>query len=63
MNPADTLILNGRYAKEFGTHLPLILGYDMAGVVTKTGTKITKLKVGVVINFHRPKLEWERIIL
>jgi NADPH:quinone reductase-like Zn-dependent oxidoreductase len=46
VNPADPLILNGKYAKEFGTHLPLILGYDMAGVVVKTGAKITKLKVG-----------------
>jgi NADPH:quinone reductase-like Zn-dependent oxidoreductase len=46
VNPADPLILNGKYAKEFGTHLPLILGYDMAGVVVKTGTKVTKLKVG-----------------
>lgn len=25
--------------------------------------RITKLRVGVVINFHKPKLEWERIIL
>ncbi|HZE69201.1 MAG TPA: alcohol dehydrogenase catalytic domain-containing protein, partial [Pyrinomonadaceae bacterium] len=33
VNPADPLILNGKYAKEFGTHLPLILGYEMAGVV------------------------------
>ncbi len=46
VNPADPLILNGKYAKEFGTHLPLVLGYDMAGVVVKTGPKITKLKVG-----------------
>jgi NADPH:quinone reductase-like Zn-dependent oxidoreductase len=46
VNPADPLILNGKYAKEFGTHLPLILGYDMAGIVVKTGAKITKLKVG-----------------
>ena len=46
VNPADPLILNGKYAKEFGTHLPLILGYDMAGVVVKTGTKVTKLKIG-----------------
>ena len=45
VNPADPLILNGKYAKEFGTHLPLILGYDMAGVVVKTGAKVTKLKV------------------
>src|SRR6266487_439357 len=46
VNPADPLILNGKFAKEFGTHLPLILGYDMAGVVVKTGAKIRKLKVG-----------------
>jgi NADPH:quinone reductase-like Zn-dependent oxidoreductase len=45
VNPADPLILNGKYAKEFGTHLPLVLGYDMAGVVVKTGAKVTKLKV------------------
>jgi GxxExxY protein len=25
--------------------------------------RITKLKVGVILNFHRPKLEWERIVL
>ena len=46
VNPADPLILNGKFAKEFGTHLPLILGYDMAGSVVKTGDKVTKLKVG-----------------
>ena len=46
VNPADPLILNGKYAKEFGTHLPLILGYDMAGVVVKTGPNVTKLKNG-----------------
>ncbi len=46
VNPADPLILCGKYAKEFGTHLPLVLGYDMAGVVVKTGPAVTKLKVG-----------------
>ncbi len=25
--------------------------------------RITGLRVGLVINFHKPKLEWERIIL
>lgn len=25
--------------------------------------RITKLRVGLIINFHRPKLEWERIVL
>src|ERR1041385_194579 len=46
VNPADPLILNGKFAKEFGTHLPLVLGYDMAGIVVKTGAKVTKLKAG-----------------
>src|SRR2546421_10445567 len=46
VNPADPLTLNGKYAKEFGTHLPLIPGYDIAGVVQKTGANIGKLKVG-----------------
>lgn len=46
VNPADPLILGGKYAKEFGTHLPLILGYDVAGVVLKAGAKVQRLKVG-----------------
>src|SRR5436853_1720791 len=46
VNPADPLILNGKYAKEFGTHLPLVLGYDMAGIVVKAGAKVIKLKAG-----------------
>jgi NADPH:quinone reductase-like Zn-dependent oxidoreductase len=46
VNPADPLTLSGKYAKEFGTHLPLIAGYDIAGVVEKTGANVTQLKVG-----------------
>src|SRR5881396_1135230 len=46
VNPADPLTLNGKYAQEWGTHLPLIPGYDIAGVVEKVGAKITTLKVG-----------------
>jgi NADPH:quinone reductase-like Zn-dependent oxidoreductase len=46
VNPADPLIVSGRYAKEFGTHLPLVPGYDVAGVVERTGAKVTKFKVG-----------------
>ncbi len=46
VNPADPLIVSGKYAKQFGTHLPLIPGYDIAGVVEKTGAQITKLKIG-----------------
>jgi NADPH:quinone reductase-like Zn-dependent oxidoreductase len=46
VNPVDSLIRSGKYAKFFGTTLPLIPGYDIAGVIEKTGTKITKLKIG-----------------
>jgi NADPH:quinone reductase-like Zn-dependent oxidoreductase len=46
VNPVDALIRSGKYAKFFGTTLPLIPGYDIAGVVEKTGAKVTKLKAG-----------------
>ena len=46
VNPADPLTLSGKYAREFGTHLPLIPGYDIAGIVEKVGANVTKLKVG-----------------
>jgi NADPH:quinone reductase-like Zn-dependent oxidoreductase len=46
VNPADPLVISGRLAKEFGTHLPLIPGYDVAGVVEKTGAKVAKFKNG-----------------
>ena len=46
VNPADPLIVSGRFAKEFGTHLPLTPGYDVAGVVEKTGAQVTKFKTG-----------------
>jgi len=46
VNPADPLTLSGKYAREFGTHLPLIAGYDIAGVVEKKGANVTQLKVG-----------------
>ena len=46
VNPADPLILSGKYAERFGTKLPLTLGYDMAGVVVKVGKQVRALKVG-----------------
>ena len=46
VNPADPLIVSGKYAEAFGTHLPLIPGYDVAGIVEKTGANMTRLKVG-----------------
>ena len=46
VNPADPLTLGGKFAKEWGTHLPLIPGYEIAGIVEKTGANFTSLKAG-----------------
>ena len=46
VNPSDPLIVSGRFAKEFGTNLPLTPGYDVAGIVEKTGSAVTRFKPG-----------------
>src|SRR5438477_4887558 len=46
VNPADPLTLGGKYAQEWGTHLSLIPGYEIAGIVEKTGPQVTTLKEG-----------------
>src|SRR6266404_4751543 len=46
VNPVDNASRSPKYAKFFGITLPFIPGYDIAGVVEKTGAKITKLKQG-----------------
>ena len=46
VNPADPLTLSGKYAREWGTNLPLIPGYDIAGVVEKVGPQVRTLKKG-----------------
>jgi len=46
VNPIDAIIREGTYASEFGTNLPLVPGYDIAGVVAKTGAKITNPRAG-----------------
>ena len=46
VNPVDDASRSPKYAKFFGITLPFIPGYDIAGVVEKTGAKITKLKEG-----------------
>ena len=44
VNPADALAVSGKYAKDWGTRLPLIPGYDIAGTVVKVGAAVTRLK-------------------
>jgi GxxExxY protein len=60
-----------------GLFIPDLIAYDMAIVDAKVidritdgergqmlnYLKITKLRVGVILNFRHPKLEWERIVL
>src|ERR1700688_1726315 len=46
VNPVDALIRSGKYAKFFGSSFKQMTAYDIAGIVEKTGAKITKLKAG-----------------
>jgi NADPH:quinone reductase-like Zn-dependent oxidoreductase len=46
VNPVDDASRSPKYAKFFGTTLPFIPGYDIAGVVEKIGAKITTFKTG-----------------
>ena len=62
---------------EVGKFIPDLIAHDSVVVDTKVidritdqergqmlnYLKITGLKVGLIINFKRPKLEWERIVL
>src|SRR5213083_737057 len=46
VNPVDGMIRSGMFAKEGNRAFPIILGGDVAGVIEKVGSKITKFKAG-----------------
>ncbi len=46
VNPVDSAARSQKFAQFLGIKLPAIPGYDIAGVVEKTGAKITKFKAG-----------------
>jgi NADPH:quinone reductase-like Zn-dependent oxidoreductase len=46
VNPVDVAIRKGYLAELIGNKFPIIMGMDAAGVVEKTGAKITKFKTG-----------------
>lgn len=46
VNPVDAMIRSGVFAKYEKDVFPLIPGADIAGVVEKVGSKVTKLKAG-----------------
>lgn len=54
INPFDTKQRAGFYPKHPNKHRPLILGIDMAGIVTETGPDVTLFKVGDLV-VGRPK--------
>jgi NADPH:quinone reductase-like Zn-dependent oxidoreductase len=46
VNPVDGMIRSGMFDKEGKRAFPIILGGDVAGVVKKVGSKVTKFNAG-----------------
>jgi NADPH:quinone reductase-like Zn-dependent oxidoreductase len=46
VNVLDSKIKNGEFKLILPYKTPLVLGHDVAGVITKTGSKVSRLKVG-----------------
>lgn len=53
VNQLDSKIMTGEFRLILPYKLPLILGHDLAGVVTKIGTSVTRFKVGDEV-YSRP---------
>lgn len=53
LNVLDSKIKTGEFKLILPYKLPLILGHDVAGIVTKVGSKVTKFKVGDEV-YSRP---------
>ena len=53
INQLDNKIKNGEFKLLMPYKLPLILGHDVAGVVVKIGSKVTRFKIGDEV-FARP---------
>ena len=54
VNQIDGKLKSGEFKLLLPYKFPLILGHDVAGVVTKIGSKVTKFKVGNEI-YARPR--------
>jgi NADPH:quinone reductase-like Zn-dependent oxidoreductase len=46
VNPLDAHVRGGKFAAFLITTLPLVMGWDVSGVVEQTGKKVTRFKVG-----------------
>lgn len=46
LNPIDWKQRKGNHRFIFGSKFPIVLGYDVSGVVVKTGTKVQRFNIG-----------------
>lgn len=53
VNPLDLLIAKGEFKLVLPQKMPLVLGYDVAGIVLATGAAVTSWKAGDEV-FARP---------
>src|SRR3954453_10268355 len=54
VNPVDTAVRQGYLRQRTGEKFPMIIGYDIAGVVEKAGAKVTKFKPGDAVYAYLP---------
>ncbi len=54
VNPVDGEIRSGKYAQFFKSKLPLIPGYDIAGIVEEAGPGVSKFKQGGSVYAYIP---------
>ena len=55
VNPVDWKVREGRLQGRVNHRLPLVLGWDVAGVVEELGSGVTNLKVGDAV-YARPDI-------
>src|SRR5438132_10051846 len=54
VNPVDAYVRQGRLSEHGFDKRPMIIGYDIAGVVEKIGAKIAKFKAGDAVYAYLP---------
>jgi len=54
VNPVDAYVRQGMLSKRGFDKRPMIIGYDIAGVVEKTGANVTKFKAGDAVYAYLP---------
>jgi D-arabinose 1-dehydrogenase-like Zn-dependent alcohol dehydrogenase len=54
VNPVDTYVRQGMLSKSGSDQRPMIIGYDIAGVVEKAGAKVRTFKTGDAVYAYLP---------